>query len=376
MNTNFSYFSDNTFGQKENYTYKKGLSTRINTNYKVGNISTKFSFKASKDQTNIDGSFFEYSKNIVKFGVGKINRNWSFSDNTSLALSSNASPPKSTYIKLEDTFDNKFLPKSSSWSFEAFNASTTKTLLGNNSMLFGNRLTFSPIKTLNFELIRTSQWGGGNYGNKPSDFFKVLFVDSNEIAPHINHMAGFGFSYLSEFNKNPTRIYGQVIGEDEAGLLPMCFMHLVGLELNNQFLQYSNMIGLELVDTRVNETSHGFCGANTAYNNNTYPYTNNGTVMGSYLDTEGKSIKMFGKLKIDNNLSLKYSIESATINDKNWPDHRLSSKKVRGHLSTMGLSWVEDNFEINGNLYYGDIALDKQNIDESLSISIATRINF
>ena len=46
-------------------------------------------------------------------------------------------------------------------------------------------------------------------------------------------MAGFGISYLIPSNIMPLRIYGQAVGEDEAGNLPSCFAYLAGLEWSN-----------------------------------------------------------------------------------------------------------------------------------------------
>ena len=94
-------------------------------------------------------------------------------------------------------------------------------------------------------------------------------------------MAGFGISYTMPTKEIPLRIYGQAIGEDEAGNLPSCFTYLAGIEWTNTKIKYPTTVSIETIDTRIDKTRNGFCGPNTMYNNSTYDYTNYGKVNGS-----------------------------------------------------------------------------------------------
>ena len=131
------------------------------------------------------------------------------------------------------------------------------SLNGAESMLFGLRAILSPAKGLDFELIQTSQWGGNGYNNGISSLGTALFFDSNRGSnSNINKMAGFGISYKIPTIKIPLRVYGQAIGEDEAGNLPSCYGYLAGLEWSNSKFKYPITLGLEAVDTRVDETTN------------------------------------------------------------------------------------------------------------------------
>ena len=174
----------------------------------------------------------------------------------------------------------------------------------------------------------------------------------------------------------PLRLYAQFIGEDEAGNLPSCYMSLLGGELNLNGSRFLSKIGLEYTDTRIDFTSHGFCGPNTAYNNNTYQYTNYDISLGAPIDTEGKSLNFWGSTNLNNNTTLNYSITNVIINDYNWKHHRLTSSRQNGWLSSIGASWKIRSLELNADLKYQDFSLHKNNIKQGISLNLNTKYSF
>ena len=97
-------------------------------------------------------------------------------------------------------------------------------------MLFGARAVINPSERLSFEILQTSQWGGKNNRLSKSTLSAILLNDTNSgESAEINKMAGFGLSYTIPTNKNIYRVYGQAIGEDEAGSLPSCYSWIAGL---------------------------------------------------------------------------------------------------------------------------------------------------
>ncbi|MDA8760462.1 capsule assembly Wzi family protein [Amylibacter sp.] len=324
-----------------------------------------------------DGSYFQYTRGIATYGVGSVDRHWSFSDNTSLILSNNARPSESIYLKLENRFGYDWLPSKADWSLEAFNGFTESSVSGDKSMLLGLRAILSPVEGLDFELVQTSQWGGEKHNNGISALGAALFFDTNVGSnSNINKMAGFGISYLIPSNKMPLRIYGQAVGEDEAGNLPSCFAYLAGVEWSNIKTKYPTTLGIEAVDTRINYSTNNHCGPNTFYNNNTYQYVNYETTMGAEIDTEGYSFELFGRSKLSQRINIKYSTKTVVINDKNWHGHRLSSNRQSGSISSLGLSWAKNNINLNGNIYYQDFILDKANIKDNYGIKFSTSVLF
>ena len=357
--------------------FGKNIS-KFNIEYDTINSVSKLGLNYDEyNNFTFDGSYFQYTNGIATYGIGKVGRHWSFSDNTSLILSNNARPSESIYLKLENRFGYDWLPSKANWSFEVFNGFTKGSLNGKKSMLLGMRAILTPVEGLNFELVQTSQWGGNGYNNGTSALSAALLYDSNKGSnSNINKMAGFGISYLIPNKIMPLRIYGQAVGEDEAGNLPSCFAYLTGLEWTNTNIKYPIFVGIEAVDTRIDRTRNGYCGPNTMYNNSTYNYTNYGKTMGAAIDTEGTSLGLYVRSQISQNMNIKFTTKSVVINDNNWSGHRLSSNRQSGFISTLGISWINNNISFNGSIYNQAFNLDKANINSDYGVGLSSSIIF
>ena len=189
-------------------------------------------------------------------------------------------------------------------------------------------------------------------------------------------MAGFGLSYSVPLNKNTYRFYSQAIGEDEAGNLPSCYAWMAGLELTAPKMKFPTTLTIEAVDTRVKRSTHGNCGPNTMYNNSVYDYINYDTVLGVPIDTEGTSLELFGQSQVNNNLDINYSTKFLSINDKDYSQHRLSSKRSLGTITTLGIHWEKDGFDLGGSIGYQNMLLDKANILNGTIFSLYTSVEF
>ena len=292
-------------------------------------------------------------------------------------MSQNARPIKSIYLKLENKFKYDWLPSEANWSFEAFNGFSEASLNNTYSMLTGLRAILIPVEGLEFELLQTSQWGGKGQSIGISSVGDILFSDTNVGSnAQINKMAGFGISYKIPTKIIPLRIYGQTIGEDEAGNLPSCHSYLAGLEWSNLKFKYPVSLNFEIIDTRINHTTHGFCGPNTLYNNATYDYTNYGKTMGAAIDTEGTSLDLYIRSQISERINIEFASKSVVVNDNNWQGHRLSSNRQSGFINSLGVSWVRNNISFNGNIYNQDFDLDKANIKNGYGVGFSASLIF
>jgi hypothetical protein len=378
IKTNLAYYSEKFLGVKNRQRYSNKGITKFNLKYDLKNSSTQLSLNYSKDgKYTLDGSYLQHKFGIITFGVGSIDRNWSFSNNTSLILSQNARPTQSINLKLENKFNYAWLPSEANWSFEAFNGINEGALNNTSSMLAGLRATLSPVEGLQFELVQTSQWGGKGYSTGISALKGALAFDTNNNSnSNINKMAGFGISYTAPSKIIPLRIYGQAVGEDEAGNLPSCFAYLAGLEWKNTKIKYPTIVVIEAVDTRIDTTKAGNCGPNTMYNNNIYDYTNYGRTMGAEIDSEGTSLGLYLKSQISQEVNIEYAIKSVIINDNNWSGHRLSSKRESGLINSIGISWAKSNFILMGNIYNQGLSLNKADINNGNGIGFTSSIEF
>lgn len=378
-NINFNFNTSKTLNH--NGLIKQLNKKRIGADLTFNNkrFKTNLSFNIhNQNKIYFHKTSVEYHNNNHTFGLGSINRNWSFSPNNSLILSSNSSPFKSVYYKVaNNNIEIKRFPPIESYSFEIFNGLTKGAPNPKNSMLFGMRLTLATTKRFEMEAIRTVQWGGNGYNNSISSIPKFLFSDTNSgNYSHINQMAGFGFQYSFPEKTFPLRIYGQVIGEDEAGNLPSCLSYLSGAELNKKIFKKDINFGIEIITTEVDYTEHKYCGPTTAYNNDNYKYTNKGTVMGVPIDGDSKSIEIYGIFKITEELNTNFMIKKVSINSANNSNHRLTSKNKRGWMLSTGVTRTIKNGSINGKINYQTFPLENINSPKGIGFSFFSNIYF
>ena len=373
-----SFNSKNTLGFYNNLRALNKSNINFNLEYSKRNLSSQLSLNFDDyDQLSFDGSYVSFTKGIANLSIGKVDRIWSFSKKSSLILSSNSKPLEALSLKLENKFNANWLHSTANWSVEVINGSTKNSYNGKNSMLSGTRVVISPSDKLNFEIVQTAQWGDQNDKLYSSNIDALLFGNTNEgINSDINMMAGFGLSYSVPLNKNTYRFYSQAIGEDEAGNLPSCYAWMTGLEVTATGLKFPTTLTIEAIDTRVKKTKGGNCGPNTMYNNSVYDYINNGTSLGVPIDTEGTSLELFGQSQVNKNTSINYSTKFLNINDKDYSSHRLSSKRSLGTLTSLGIYWEKDGFELGGNISYQNIILDKAYISNGKIFSLFTSVKF
>ena len=378
MSASTSFISKNSLGFNTNGQAKNKNNINFNLEYSKKSLSSKLSLNFDDyDQLSFDDSYFNYDKGIANLSIGKIDRIWSFSEKSSLILSSNSRPFEAISINLENKFNTNWLHSAANWSVEVINGSIKKSYNGKNSMLSGARVVISPSDKLNFEILQTAQWGDQNDKLYSSNIDALLFGNTNEgINSDINKMAGFGLSYSVPSNKNTYRFYSQAIGEDEAGNLPSCYAWMAGLEVTAPEMKFPTTLTIEAIDTRVKKSTEGNCGPNTMYNNSVYDYINNDTTLGVPIDTEGTSLELFGQSQINKNTSINYSTKFLNINDKDYSSHRLSSKRSLGTLTSLGIYWEKDGFKLGGNITYQNIILDKANVSNGTIYSLFSSIKF
>jgi len=378
MSIGTSFNSKNTLGFYNNLRAQNKNNINFNLKYSKRDFSSQLSLNFDDyDQLNFDNSYVNYEKGMANLSIGKVDRIWSFSKKSSLILSSNSRPLEALSLRLENKFNMNWLPTPANWSVELINGSTKNSLNGKNSMLSGTRIVISPSKKLNFEILQIGQWGDQNDKLYSSNIDALLFTNTNEgPKSNINKMAGFGVSYSMPLNKNTFRFYSQTIGEDEAGYLPSCYAWMAGLELTAPKMKFPTTLTIEAVDTRVQRSTHGYCGPNTMYNNSVYDYINYETVLGVPIDTEGTSLEIFGQSQVNNNLNINYSTKFLSVNDKNYPQHRLSSKRSLGTISSLGIYWKKDGLELGGNISYQNLILEKANLSNGTIFSLFSSIKF
>jgi len=106
-----------------------------------------------------------------------------------------------------------------------------------NAQFFGMRFNFRPFKSLEIGLSRSAQWCGDGRPCGFDTFTDLLFGKDNVgdagVTPENepgNQLAGFDVRWTNLWFGIPVSLYGQMIGEDEAGGFPSRYLAQFGIE--------------------------------------------------------------------------------------------------------------------------------------------------
>jgi hypothetical protein len=313
-----------------------------------------------------------------EIGVGKIDRHWSPSQYTSVILSKNAPGFDSAYLRKSNPTQTNLpvLRWLGPWDGEFFVGTTSDAGQPDNALMMGMRLRIRPIQNLEVDFVRTAQFGGAGNSQSLGTFVDVLLGDTNEgSSSEANQMAGVGISYTLPNIANGMRIYTQAVGEDEAGGVPSCFMYLGGMEMDVSLFGVPSQVTLEHVDTRIAESTNGFCGPNTAYNNNTFSYAQDSVALGAAIDSEGASTSLRVKHDLET-MAFDWSIGHYQINDASAPNHRLSSTRVQGIVVTAGFSREMFGGTVSAIVAHQGFDLDTAGFSEGMQVGLGFSKSF
>jgi len=234
----------------------------------VGLSSTRFDARldasfadSEQDKGRLDGSYMAAAMGNWALGVGAVDRWWGPGWQSSLVLSHNARPAPAVFIsRMESTpFQSRWLSWIGHWQANIFVAQLEHQRDPARSQLIGMRASFKPASSLEIGLSRTIQWAGEGRPKGADTFFYALVgrdnaessgFASNQDDPS-DQMAGFDVRYSRLLGENTLALYGQMIGEDEAGMMPAKYIYLAGAELGSHIGRGSQRWVLEASNTLV-----------------------------------------------------------------------------------------------------------------------------
>jgi hypothetical protein len=158
--------------------------------------------------------------------------------------------------------------------------------------LVGMRVQVQPMAGLEIGASRTMQWGGSGRDNSLKALVTALVGRDNGPDPGEdpgNQLAGFDMRYGGALLGGHGALYGQFVGEDEAGLMPSQWLGLVGVEWAGRSAGSDHRFFVEYADTIA-----GHIGGNPryghAYRHHTYlqGYTHDGLPLGHALGGDAR----------------------------------------------------------------------------------------
>lgn len=336
-------FGKRTYRDSHIYLLKSGVSNNLAYQIKISNNN-------DADKILFDDSYISLkSKNNI-FSIGRKSRWWSPSERASLILSNSARPTYGFEIKNY----NPIIPKSSFFRFlgavdyEFFINKLEKERAISNTLLFGNRVTFYPNSELKLSLLRLAQFGGDDRPKDAKTIFNMLIGRDNTSKNLTfkgqpgNQLAGIDFVYNPSYMRN-LKVYGQSIGEDEAGMFPSRKFNLVGFKMNINLNAIPMSVSFDRYDT--------FSGIkNYTYNHGLYKDGLRYYKMpiGAAIDADSEERSATLKLILKSNLNLKLVIRDNVINKNNskknfWSNERLD---INGYDLGINYTFKNYNFDI------------------------------
>jgi Capsule assembly protein Wzi len=313
-------------------------------------------FVSSPDDGNewrADGSLAGVAVGNFVVAASTLDRWWGPGWDGSLILSNNARPIPA--LTIDRTFTNGFewpvLRWLGPWDLSVIFGRMESERTVPDAQFFGLRFNFRPLTGLEIGVSRTAQWCGEG---RPCDFgtFADLLAgrdnrgdDGIEVASEPgNQLAGIDFRGSLARWSLPVAVYGQFIGEDEAGGFPSRFLAQLGAEASGHWGDRWSWRWFG----EVAETSCGFYESdgefNCAYNHGIYRdgYRYYGRPIGHGADNDARLLSV-GLLLMDDagtrwNLRARYG----DLNRGGAPDARNSLTPVPEDLASLDLSWSRD----------------------------------
>ena len=101
MSVGTAFNSGNVLGVYNNLRTQNKSNVNFNLEYLKRNLSSQLSLNFDDhDKLNFDNSYVNYKKGIANLSIGKVARIWSFSEKSSLILSSNSRATRSSFFEV------------------------------------------------------------------------------------------------------------------------------------------------------------------------------------------------------------------------------------------------------------------------------------
>src|SRR5690606_25573272 len=254
-------------------------NTEWTGDYFAFRLSPSYAFDPQDDKSaRFDDSFAALTLGNWVMGAGAIDRWWGPGWHSSLILSTNARPVPGVWFNRKQAipFESRWLSWIGPWTFTAFGGQLETDRHVPETKLLGARFSFKPTQRLEIGLSRTAQWGGEGRSESLSNLVKLMGgMSDNADTPEDrenepgNQLAGVDFRWAPDIASANFAVYGQFIGEDEAGGLPSRRVNMLGVDWTTAWSQASQRWYLELTDTVVGELE-GDVRHDLAYTHGTY----------------------------------------------------------------------------------------------------------
>ncbi|MCL9667443.1 capsule assembly Wzi family protein [Rosenbergiella epipactidis] len=262
------------------------------------------------------------------------------------------------------------------WQYQISAAQESQYSAVPHTKIIGMRLTVSPFDSLELGASRVMQWGGKGRQQTLGNFWDGFSGNDNEDSYDPdepgNQVAGFdGKLKLEPTLGIPISLYGQLVGEDEAGKLPSSNMYLAGIEGHHSIGRNALNWYIEGHDTRTD-----FKNKNYSYQHHIYTdgYYQQGYALGDTLGGDGRMLVGKTELVTEDNQRWNARLFWAKVNPNDQTQNRTFPRADT--LKGVTLGWSGDIYKsvrLNLATWYTDA---NHNDSDDLGASAAIEIPF
>ncbi|MDJ0712160.1 MAG: capsule assembly Wzi family protein [Woeseiaceae bacterium] len=336
--------------------FKNTPRGRAEIGFGLGWLGDAFSIEINGQMLDADDDDFRLDDTLLGVVVG----NWSLGASTqqrwwgpawdgSLVLSNNAQPIPSLVIDriFTDPFESRWLSWLGPWDLNVMFGELESSRHIPNAQFFGMRFNFRPLNSLEIGLSRTAQWCGDGRPCDAETFFDLLAGRDNIGDQGIdldnepgNQLAGIDFRWSARAFGQPFAIYGQFIGEDEAGGFPSRWIGQFGGEWTGYLRdRWSTRLYAEFSGTSCQfyESSELF---NCAYNHSIYQtgYRYRGRSIGHPADNDARIVSLGGIMLDADDTRWRFLARYGKLNRGGAPDDRNTLTSTPQDLASVDIS--------------------------------------
>ena len=240
----------------------------------------------------------------------------------------------------QNAFESKWLSWIGPWQYQAFAGQLDDYKAVPDAKLIGLRLTARPFPALEIGASRAIQWGGDGRPESLSSLWDAITgtKDNGGTGKEdpSNQIAGFdGRLFLQPLLNVPVSLYGQFIGEDEAGGLPAKYMYLGGADFSSIYKDMPYQLYAEWADTRTNGEERRISYAHTIYKDGYYQH---GFPLGHAIGGDGQIYSVGGDIRFDVMNRLSGRVLYAKVNESNLLINEAFPKQDT--LKGLDLTWT------------------------------------
>lgn len=308
------------FANKESAQHHVGIGFKANSEHWASQIK----INVEKDQiiendqkVNVEGSYLGVNFWNQWFIAGQIPTYWGPGYEGSLIRGDASRPVYGVTLQRveQKAFESSWLSWIGNWQYQMFAGQLDDYQSIPNAKLLGLRVTMQPRPYLEIGASRIFQWGGDGKDESLSGLWEAIKGNDNvddRALDKSNQLAGIDVKFnFNSFINLPLGLYGQLIGEDEAGYLPSRKFHLLGIDYSSKLSKFPIQLYLEMADTRTNGKVWGYTYSHGDYKDGYYQH---GYPLGYSIGGDSQIYSMGGNIIIDRMNRLSGRVLTSEIN--------------------------------------------------------------